>query len=177
MRRQRGVGRRCLLQLVAGERLELCQLLLERGADIAAKISGSTVLHIAAAIDQADTIKLLLRKEPSLLNCEDDQHVTPLQVAARNGHLNNMIELVAAGASLVGGDFIEDLYEGYTLLHSALSSGQIDVVEWVVNLIPDLQDVKSANNATVAHLAALSGHLKVLKWFLMKRPEALKKKL
>jgi ankyrin repeat protein len=73
--------------------------LLEAGVDVeAASSSGRTALHAAAAAGHASIIPLLVT--PSLLDKEDAEGYTPLQLAAKKLHQEAVETLMAAGASL-----------------------------------------------------------------------------
>ena len=47
---------------------------------------GETVLHLCAKLNQTECMKLLLRVTPDLVNDENDQKQTALEIAQQNGH-------------------------------------------------------------------------------------------
>lgn len=74
-----------LAHAAAGGRLDVAELLLERGGDVNAGAGGTTALHVAAAMGRADFAAWLLQRgaDPGV---RDTQGRTPLDLATRNGH-------------------------------------------------------------------------------------------
>lgn len=75
--------------------LEMVQLLLENGANVSIYVQGYTVLH--AALDHEtfnqDIIEMLARKDPSLWSVRSKDSGTPVDVAEKNGHKDDILLL------------------------------------------------------------------------------------
>jgi ankyrin repeat protein len=101
--------------------------LLNKGADINAKLKGrGTLLHGAALNGQKDLVELLLSKGADV-NAKDDEYgATPLHLAAYNGHKEVVRILLAKGVDINTKD-----KEGDTPLDNALASGHRDVAELI----------------------------------------------
>jgi hypothetical protein len=101
------------------------EALLDKGADVNAKLKGrETVLHGAALKGQSDMVELLIRKGVDVNAREDKYGATPLHLAAYNGHKRVVQILLLAGADA----YVKDR-EGDNALDNALAGGHQDVAE------------------------------------------------
>jgi hypothetical protein len=89
-----------VLEKKATRRLEICTLLLEKGANASAiDEDGYSALHWAAACDGAVLVPLLVKAGAACdVKCSEGE--SPLHRAARMGHAATIKELVLAGASV-----------------------------------------------------------------------------
>jgi ankyrin repeat protein len=139
---------------------EVVRLLLDRGADVAAKTEyGWTALHWAAESGHEAVMRLLLDQGADIA-AKDERGRTALHWAAENGHEAVVRLLLDQGADIAAKDG-----EGRTALHWAAESGH----EAVVRLLLDQGADVAANDGegwTALHCAAGSGHEAVVRLLL-----------
>ncbi|GAB4820919.1 hypothetical protein N2152v2_007965 [Parachlorella kessleri] len=131
-------------------------LLVEAGADVAARdAEGTTPLHLAAAGGHVMAVRLLLAAG-ALPSCTDDDGCTPLHVAAHKGQLEALENLLEAGASVRSADAA-----GRTALHLACEGGHEAVARTLLahNADPTVTDDEGY---TALHAAAAAGHYRMV---------------
>ena len=119
--------------------------------------------------DLTDLLKRLKteqRKTALETKTEDCGHfVTPLIIAARNGHLNSVKILLGYGADIEarGTLNIEDeVIEGCTPLWAAADTGHLDVVKLLIKRKADV-DGRASKGSTPLRVAAHEGHLDIVR--------------
>jgi ankyrin repeat protein len=126
-----------LIKAIEENDLELCQLLIDYGANIEVTLArGETALHHMAARDEDhEQIAFWLRNHANV-EAVDTNGFTPLIVAAENGAVKNMKLLLENGASVTA----RDRRLGKTALHFAVAVGPVESVslllEYGANPIP-----------------------------------------
>ncbi|MFZ2315099.1 MAG: ankyrin repeat domain-containing protein [Gammaproteobacteria bacterium] len=118
--------------------------------------ASQTILHWAVRCCQpADTVTALIM-EGANVNAGMNVNVTPLYIAAANGHLEVVNALLAQGADINAAS-----REGATPLYIAAAQGHLNVVNALLaqgaNINAVLQDGR-----TSLHIAAQQGHLNVV---------------
>ena len=132
---------------------------------VAFLLIGATLLH-AAEIHEAvnnndiETMKKLLKEDPSLLNAQDDQLMTPLNLAAFNGNLEIVSELLERGADLSIGDVDQS-----QPVHLGAINGSIEVVELLLKKGANVND-KDDNGATPLSFAAARGNFDMVQYLI-----------
>jgi len=76
---------------------------------------------------QISVVKKLLDKDPSLVNLQNENDVTPLQLAVANGD-KKMVELLVEK----GADINIQMDKGATALHAASFEGDKEIVELLI---------------------------------------------
>ena len=105
------------------------------------------------------------RKTALETKTKDGSHfVTPLIIAAHNGHLNSVKILLRYGADIEDRGTVkiaDEVVKGCTPLWAAAASGHLDVVKLFINkgAFMDLQD---EDGDTALHYAVKGGHLKIV---------------
>ena len=119
--------------------------------------------------DLADLLKRLKteqRKTALKTKTKDGSHfVTPLIIAAHNGHLNSVKILLGYGADIDarGTPKIGDVVvEGCTPLWAAAATGHLDVVKLLIERNADV-DGRTLTGSTPLRVAAHDGHLDVVR--------------
>ncbi|QOD37972.1 ankyrin repeat domain-containing protein [Candidatus Wolbachia massiliensis] len=124
-------------------------------------IRGLTLLHSAAAIGRVEIVKFFLEKGADV-NTKVLHGVTPLRVAAGNGHT----ETVNALLKVKGIDVNKTDHFGCTALHWAAQNGHTEVVR--VLLAVEGIDINATDSGgrTALHVAAQKGHTEVVRVLL-----------
>ena len=116
--------------------------------------------------DLLKQLKTEQRKTALETKTKDGSHfVTPLIIAAHNGHLNSVKILLGYGADIEarGTLNIEDVViEGCTPLWAAADTGHLDVVKLLIKRKADV-DGRASKGSTPLRVAAHEGHLDIVR--------------
>ena len=131
-----------------------------------------TNVYQAARDGSSDLTDLLKRLKPEQrktaleTKTKDDSHfVTPLIIAARNGHLNSVKILLSYEADIEDRGTTkkgDEVIEGCTPLWAAASFGRLDVVKLLIEQNADV-DGRTSSGSTPLRAAAYEGHLDVVR--------------
>jgi ankyrin repeat protein len=109
-------------------------------------------IHDAARIGDLAKVKVLLKDNPDLVFCKDNEGATPLHEAALHGSKDVTELLLASKAEVNAKDNL-----GGTPLHWAAFAGHKDVAELLLANKASV-NAKSNKGVTPLHLAALNGY-------------------
>ncbi|XP_066434673.1 transient receptor potential cation channel subfamily A member 1 isoform X2 [Eleutherodactylus coqui] len=117
-----------------------------------------SALHFAAFYGRYNTCERLLRFVPdsTLLNDADAKGMTPLHLAAQNGHDRIVFLLLRKGALLLSD------YRGWTALHYAAFGGYTRTIKVLLDTSIALIDKPDKDKNTALHLAGSEGHSKAV---------------
>lgn len=138
----------------------MCELLLERGAQVdALDDEHNTALHYAAASGSATVVKALLRASGQV-DLEQAQGLTPAHWAAHKGHADVLGMLLAYGAPVNAA-----AEEGATPLHMAANRGHLPCVRLLLEkgAKRGLKAIWDGVEGTAAEMARAKGHTRVAK--------------
>lgn len=109
-------------------------LLLDNKANIRAKdgVDGAMAIHLASANGRNEVVKILLAKDPELVNIVDNRDNTPLHWAAMKDKTDTVKLLMENGANIEAKDM-----DGWTPLHYAAAFSSVETVQTLVDLGAD----------------------------------------
>ncbi|XP_010143258.1 PREDICTED: protein TANC1, partial [Buceros rhinoceros silvestris] len=155
-------GETALTAAAGRGKLEVCELLLERGAAVTrANRRGIPPLFCAVRQGHWQIAKLLV-EHGSDVNLCDKQGRTPLMVASCEGHLSTVEFLLSEGAALSSLD-----KEGLTALSWACLKGHREVVQYLVEK-GATTDQTDKNGRTPLDLAAFYGDADIVQYLVEK---------
>jgi ankyrin repeat protein/L-ascorbate metabolism protein UlaG (beta-lactamase superfamily) len=119
-----------------------------------AMLAGGASATIPGGIDDAirsgdvPSVRSLVEKNPEILESKNEEGLTPLNLAAREGKTEVVKELLRLGADLTAGDFEES-----RPIHNAAVGGFVDTVDVLLAAGADV-DARDRNEMTPLHFAA-----------------------
>lgn len=144
----------------ANGQLEVCMLLLELGASIDATDDlGQKPIHVAAQNNFSEVAKLFLQQHPSLVNATSKDGNTCAHIAAMQGSVKVIEELMKFDRQ--GVISARNKLTDATPLQLAAKGGHADVVKALVRAGASPTD-ENKSGFTAVHLAAQNGHGAVL---------------
>ncbi|CAK4633492.1 hypothetical protein LEN26_000236 [Aphanomyces euteiches] len=141
-------------------RIDLVRKVAKTSAIHSLDESGWSALHVACANNQDEVVEFLLGHID--VNLQTKEGATPLYVAAGNGHLKIVIQLIGHKANVALSH-----HSGWSPLHIASSKGHVDTVAHLADCI-DI-NLPTNHGSTPLHLAATYGKLEVVKCLIAKK--------
>lgn len=140
--------------------LKVCEILLDLGSDLnAIDNQGQTPLHLAARKNSAEVLRLFLSSKPELIDLANKNGYTCAHIAALNGSVDTIKELLKFNREAVITNRIKK--SNSTALHLASEKGNAEITKLLLNSGAKANDENSLGE-TALHLAAKSGHVRVL---------------
>jgi ankyrin repeat protein len=144
---------------------EICDYLLKRGANVAAKTDdGKTALYGAAVGGHEAVVRLLLEDYKADVRAKTDDGLTVLHAAAACGH-EAVVRLLLEDSKA---DVEAKADGGWTVLHSAVVGGNEAVVRMLLEDYKADVEVKADDGWTVLHSAAVGRNKAVVRLLLEK---------
>lgn len=130
-------------------------------------------IHIAAANDLLEVVKILVEQDAHLLNTTTIYNQTPLIFAAANGANQVVAYLIEQGANLDIQENVKAEIQGATALYWAINGKHKKTAIRLIDAGADLTKTTANSNFQPIHLAAREGQLDVIKAILTKNPNLL----
>ncbi|XP_046563927.1 uncharacterized protein LOC124272766 [Haliotis rubra] len=143
---------------------ELFDFLVSKGCDLSV-VDGNrnNILHVACVGGNVDICKYLLSKDIVGIESRGQYNMTPVMMAANNGHRELFDFLVSKGCdlSVVDGD-------GDTILYVACVGGNVDICKYLLS--NDIVGIESRGeyNRTPVMVAASNGHRELFDFLVSK---------
>ncbi|KAN0138161.1 Ankyrin repeat-containing domain protein [Lactarius tabidus] len=147
--------------------LDICQMLLERNADVRVHDDrGDTPLHLAASTDRLEIARILVTYNAEV-NPRNEDGSTPLLVASSRGNIDISSLLLAHNANA----FVRDNRRS-TPLHLAAIGGHLEVARMLLELKVEV-DSRNVDGFTPLLMASSKGNLGMLRLLLAHNADVL----
>lgn len=161
-------GKTLLHFAAAGGNGDLCQYLLERGADLNSKDQkGAQPIHDAAGAESPDACKVLIDAGADIdakYNFMEGYDFAPVDSALYSGRTKSFKLLFEAGAKYDIYKKQIGQYNGNNVLMIAASEGDVELAKILVDRGMDLKECYFGKS--LLHLAAEKGHADFCRWLL-----------
>lgn len=179
-----------LYEAIRNSDLEIVKLIVESGADIEAKKNGLTLLMHTILNDDFDAVRLLVKYGADIESRDDDDDWTALMSASETGNFDIVKFLVGEGANVniisdvewtafmiaVANHNFEiakfliddcaDIEEGTTVLIHAARTGQLEVIQFIIETgLADIEG-KDEDGITALGWASRYGYNNIVKVLL-----------
>ena len=155
-------GRTPLMNAALKGNVQAVKSMIKRGADPSlTDYKGWNMLHFAAEGGDTDIISLIHTHLPNI-ESKTGEGETPLMVAAAYGKLHAVKWFLEKGATVACED-----KRGWNMLHRAAQGGDTDIISLIHTHLPNIES-KTGEGNTPLMVAAVSGKLHAVKWFLEK---------
>ncbi|XP_060101999.1 ankyrin repeat domain-containing protein 16 isoform X2 [Heteronotia binoei] len=121
-------------------------------------------LHEAASMGHRDCVLYLLERGAAV-DCLKKADWTPLMMACTRRNLDVIRDLVQSGAN----PLLKNK-DGWNCFHIACREGDPQIIQYLLDISPDIWNTESKIKRTPLHTAAMHGCLEVLKILLMRCP-------
>ena len=151
-----------LMVAASSRNLHAVKWFLEKGATVACEDKiGWNTLHHAAQGGYTDILSLIHTRLPNIKSRVGEGE-TPLMVAASSRNLHAVKWFLEKGATVACED-----KRGWNTLHLAASGGDTDIISLIHTHLPNIES-KTGEGYTPLMVAAFTGKLHAVKWFLEK---------
>ena len=155
-------GRTPLMNAALNGNVQVVKSIMNRGADPSLMDNrGWNTLHLAAQSGDTDIISLIHSHLPNI-ESKTGEGYTPLMVAALCGKLHAVKWFLEKGATVAC-----EGNRGWNTLHYAAQGGDTDIISLIHTHLPNIES-KTGEGLTPLMVAAVTGKLHAVKWFLEK---------
>ncbi len=131
---------------------DLMRILLERGANVNAKINTTPLLHATIELGNADAVVMMLETGKLDIHARDDSGRYAIHMSAITGNIKLMALLIKAGINTSVTD-----HAGMTIQHHAAASGHREMLRQLMQITTDVNRTDSRGLTPLDH-AAKAGH-------------------
>ena len=146
----------------ASGQLDVLKYLLEKGIDPKSRnYDGCSILHDAAYFGRLEMARYLCKQYPDMMKIVSNTGYTVGHAAALGGSVEVLKLLIESNCNqnIVSQD-------QSTLLHEAAYSGQLQMVQFLCSVYPEMVNARTKNSFTACHYAVQEGHETVVTYFL-----------
>ena len=166
-----------LLIACQGNNLELVKYLITKGCERTCKThDGRSCFHVACYYGNTDLVKFFASEYPKDdIESKDSFGITPMHLACQEGH----IEIIKILFEQKHCDLKYQANNGRTCLHAAISTGKLEVVEYISSIHKtkmgffyrllhpfDSSALNDFGSSSVLHIAAELGQLNVVQYLI-----------
>jgi ankyrin repeat protein len=126
-------------------------------------------VFVAATVGNVERMGELLKKNAEAVKLRNQDGLTPLHVAVREGHRPAVEALIAAGADVKAVDEPKGKYRssnGWTPLHYASMVGRTAIAKLLLEKGADVNAADRRGKDTALHFAAFGGHAELVRLLL-----------
>jgi ankyrin repeat protein len=141
---------------------------------LVAKKSEVQDVFVGAIVGATDRLAALVKEKPAVVKSRNREGLTPLHVAAREGHLKAVQKLIAGGADVKAIDDPKGEYQysnGWTALHFAAMTGKTAIAAYLLDHGADVNAADRRGKHTALHFAAWTGNADLVKLLLARKAD------
>jgi ankyrin repeat protein len=139
---------------------------------LVAKKSEVPDVFVAATVGARDRLATMLKEKPEVVKLRNRDGLTPLHVAAREGYLEAVRALLAAGADVKAVDRPKREFRfsnGWTALHFAAMAGKTAIAALLLDNRADVNTADRRGKHTALHFAAWTGNADLVTLLLSRK--------
>ena len=142
--------------------VELVKYLVSRECDSYDRDSdGCTVLHIACSIGKLEFVQYFVETYPDMLNIRDKTGQSPFLQAGFSGSVELVKYLVSRGCDVFDKD-----NDGWIILHYACNKGKLELVQYLVDIYPEMLTIRDKTGRTPFLISGFSGSVELVKYLI-----------
>ncbi|KAJ5076563.1 c2 domain containing protein [Anaeramoeba ignava] len=151
-----------LMYCVREEHLECTKYLIFQGASVnITDYDGWSLVHYAANIPNFEFIEYLIETQKMPVNGSTRTKLMPIHLASKIGNIQVLTLLLENSADINARN-----NSGWSPVCFACDAGKIDAIKFLISKGADYQNFKTANDDTLIHIAATSGKIDILDYFI-----------
>ncbi|XP_061375425.1 protein ACCELERATED CELL DEATH 6-like [Gastrolobium bilobum] len=127
---------------------------------------GESLLIVAILIEHEGILETILTKKKEWIHLRDEKGRTALHYAASIGYVEGVEYLLK---NCISCSMERDKFDGSFPLHMASAGGHAEIVKKLLGHCPVPREILDKNGRNIAHVAAISGQFKVVRYILETR--------
>ena len=164
---------------------EICQMIISQTTNKCPSLNGKTPLHVAAECSDDSIFKLIFEyvEEKNPKQRDEYPYYTPLYIAATNGNIS-MCKMIMEN---IDEKYPLDQFNydrngkvqsmAYTILQQNIIQNDIEAFEYLLDILEDKNPENPATGNNILCMAAIKGHVEIVKLILEKTKEEITGKI